>query len=100
MSTSLVEKPLANTIDDGKKMVEACKKAKVTLMCGFHLRRITGFRKMKELIAGGAIGEPIQIEGNMSQNLGFTLTPESFRWRGDDTGCPAGGLMTMGIHFV
>lgn len=96
----MVEKPLANTIADGKAMVDACKKANVTLMCGFHLRRITGFRKMKELIAAGAIGDPIQIEGNMSQNLGFTLTPESFRWRGDDTGCPAGGLMTMGIHFV
>ena len=95
-----VEKPIANTIADGSKMIEACLKAGVVLMVGQHLRRLTGIRKLKELIDAGTIGSPIQIEGNYSQNLGFALTPESFRWRGDDTGCPAGSLMTMGIHHA
>lgn len=40
------------------------------------------------------------MEANFSQNLGFTLTPENFRWRGDDSGCPAGALMTLGIHHA
>jgi len=95
-----VEKPIANTIADAKKMIEACDKAGVVLMVGHHLRRLTGIRKLKEFIKAGAIGEPIQIEGNFSQNLGFSLTPQSFRWYGDDSGCPAGSLMTMGIHHV
>lgn len=95
-----VEKPIANTIADGRKMIEACQKAEVVLMVGQHLRRLTGIRKLKELIDAGTIGNPVQIEGNYSQNLGFALTPESFRWRGDDTGCPAGSLMTMGIHHA
>ena len=95
-----VEKPIANTIEDGKKMIEACSRAGVVLMVGQHLRRLTGIRKLKELIDDGTIGKPIQVEGNYSQNLGFALTPESFRWRGDDTGCPAGSLMTMGIHHA
>jgi UDP-N-acetyl-2-amino-2-deoxyglucuronate dehydrogenase len=93
-----VEKPLANTIPDAKNTIAACQKANVVLMVGQHLRRLAGFRKLKALIADGAIGEPIQVEANFSQNLGFALTPESFRWRGDDTGCPAGALMTLGIH--
>jgi len=95
-----VEKPLANTIPDGKQTIAACQKANVVLMVGQHLRRLTGFRKQKALIADGTIGEPIQVEANFSQNLGFALTPESFRWRGDDTGCPAGALMTLGIHHA
>ena len=95
-----VEKPIANTIADGRKMIGACQKAGTVLMVGQHLRRLTGIRKLKELIDAGTIGSPIQIEGNYSQNLGFSLTPESFRWRGDDTGCPAGSLMTMGIHHA
>ena len=95
-----VEKPIANTLTDGQKMIAACYKANVVLMVGQHLRRLTGIRKLKELIESGAIGKPIQVEGNYSQNLGFALTPESFRWRGDDTGCPAGSLMTMGIHHA
>jgi len=95
-----VEKPIANTLADGRLMIESCHKAGVVLMVGQHLRRLTGIRKLKELIDAGTIGDPIQIEGNYSQNLGFALTPESFRWRGDDTGCPAGSLMTMGIHHA
>lgn len=95
-----VEKPIANILADGQKMIEACHKANVVLMVGQHLRRLTGIRKLKELIEAGTIGNPIQVEGNYSQNLGFALTPESFRWRGDDTGCPAGSLMTMGIHHA
>jgi predicted dehydrogenase len=95
-----VEKPIANTITDGKNMIEACDKAGVVLMVGHHLRRLAGIRKLNELIEAGAIGDPIQVEGNFSQNLGFSLTPESFRWYSDDSGCPAGSLMTMGIHHV
>ena len=95
-----VEKPIANKIAEGKQMIAACRKAGVVLMVGHHLRRLTGIRKMKELIDAGAIGDPIQVEGNYSQNLGFVLKPQDFRWRGDDSGCPAGSLMTMGIHHT
>jgi predicted dehydrogenase len=97
---AFVEKPIANTMADGRRMIEACQNAGVVLMVGHHLRRLAGFRKLKELVDGGAIGDPIQVDANFSQNLGFALTPESFRWRGDDSGCPAGSLMTLGIHHA
>ena len=95
-----VEKPIANRLEDGKKMIEACKKAGVVLMVGHYRRRNVGNRKIKELIDKGAIGKPIMVEANVSNRLGFELTPDKFRWRGDDSGCPAGALMTMGIHHV
>lgn len=95
-----VEKPIANTMADGERMIEACQKAGVVLMVGHHLRRLAAFRKVKELVDSCAIGDPIQVEANFSQNLGFTLTPGSFRWKGDDSGCPAGSLMTLGIHHA
>jgi predicted dehydrogenase len=95
-----VEKPIANTIADGIKMVEACGEYGVTLMTGHYMRRWGGFRKLKELIGGGSIGNPIQVEANFSHNLGFELTPENFRWRGDDSGSPGGPLMSMGIHIA
>ncbi|MEW6673074.1 MAG: Gfo/Idh/MocA family oxidoreductase [Thermodesulfobacteriota bacterium] len=95
-----VDKPIANTVADAESMIAACNDAPVVLMVGHHLRRLTGFRKIKELIDGGAIGDFIQVDANFSQNLGFALTPDAFRWRGDDTGCPAGALMTLGIHHA
>ncbi len=95
-----VDKPLANTIADANRMIAACRDANVVLMAGHHLRRLKGFRKIKELIDNGAIGKVVQVDANFSQNLGFALTPESFRWCGDDSGCPAGALMTLGIHHA
>ncbi len=95
-----VDKPIANTMADGRKMVEACQEAGVVLMVGHDMRRLAGNRKAKELIDGGAIGKPIMVEANFSHSVGFELTPDKFRWRGDDSGCPAGALMTMGIHHA
>jgi xylose dehydrogenase (NAD/NADP) len=95
-----VEKPLANTMDDAHKIISACEEAGRVLMVGHDIRRLAGNRKAKELIDGGAIGDPIMAESNFSHDLGFRLTPDKFRWRGDDTGCPAGALMTMGIHHA
>ena len=69
-------------------------------MVGHYRRRNAGNREFKQLIEQGAIGKPVLAEGNVSNFLGMELTPEMFRWRGDDTGCPAGALMTMGIHLV
>lgn len=95
-----VDKPLANTIPDARRMIDACREANVVLMVGHHLRRLRGFRKIKELIDSGILGKIVQVDANFSQNLGFALTPESFRWYGDDSGCPAGALMTLGIHHA
>ena len=95
-----VEKPIANTMSDGRKMVEACREAGVVLLVGHDMRRLAGFRKMKELIDQGAIGKPVMVESNFSARLGFELTPDKWRWYGDESGCPAGALMTMGIHHA
>jgi UDP-N-acetyl-2-amino-2-deoxyglucuronate dehydrogenase len=95
-----VDKPIANTLADGEKMIATCREAGVVLMIGHNMRRLAGFRKIKELIDGGVIGQPVMVEANFSHNLGFELTAEKWRWRGDDSGCPAGSLMTMGVHHA
>ena len=95
-----VDKPIANTLADGEKMVQACQKARVVLFVGHDMRRLSGFRKMKELMDEGAIGKPVMVESNFSANIGFELTPDKWRYYGDDSGCPAGSLMTMGVHHA
>jgi predicted dehydrogenase len=95
-----VDKPIANTLADGERMVEACRKAGVVLLVGHDMRRLSGFRKVKELIDNGTIGKPVMVESNFSARLGFELTPDKWRWYGDDSGCPAGSLMTMGVHHA
>ena len=100
-----VDKPIANTLADGKKMIEVCEKAGVVLLVGHVQRRHAGNRKAKELIDSGAIGRPIMVEANLSSAQGWELTPDQFRWRGDDSeaprrrlnddGCPSGGYAQL-----
>lgn len=95
-----VEKPIANTLEDGRAMIDACRRAGVVLMVGHVARRHSGNRMAKRLIDSGALGKPVMVEANLSSEQGLTLEPGEFRWTGDDTGCPAGPLMTMGIHHA
>ncbi len=93
-----VEKPIANTLADGRAMTETCEAAGKTLMIGHVHRRHSVNRKVKELVDQGALGKLIMVESNMSSSQGWDLKPDEFRWRGDDTGCPGGSLMTIGVH--
>jgi predicted dehydrogenase len=52
-----LEKPIAVTLEGGKKVIEARDKSGKTLLIGFVLRYNKAYKKMKELIASGIIGE-------------------------------------------
>ncbi|HYH43198.1 MAG TPA: Gfo/Idh/MocA family oxidoreductase [Burkholderiales bacterium] len=96
----LVEKPIANTAEDGRAMIAACRTAGVVLMVAHVARRHAGNRMAKKLLDAGMLGKPMLVEANLSSEQGVGLVPEEFRWRGDDLGCPGGPLMTMGVHHA
>ncbi|SDO01489.1 Gfo/Idh/MocA family protein [Ensifer sp. YR511] len=56
-----VEKPIASTIEDAQKIVDACKVANVKLGIGYLLRFDPRYYKARELITSGQIGAPIHI---------------------------------------
>ena len=80
------EKPLAQTASDCEKIMQAelaCGKRLVQV--GFMRRYDRGYAAMKELIAGGRLGDPLMIHAahrNVSQAPGFetdyAITPVSY----------------------
>jgi predicted dehydrogenase len=66
----MVEKPLAQTVEDCKKIAEAVKKTKGVFMVGFELRHCVLFEKMKELIDEGKIGKVIMGIGIDNVSVG------------------------------
>ncbi len=52
-----LEKPIAITVEGGKRVLEARDKSGKTLLIGFVLRYNKAYQKMKELIESGLIGE-------------------------------------------
>jgi predicted dehydrogenase len=53
----LVEKPMALSVADCDRMIEACERADRVLMVGQVMRKYTANLKVRELIAQGAIGQ-------------------------------------------
>ena len=91
-----VEKPIADTLEAGELMREACLDAGVVLMVGHAFRRLGAARRAKELIDDGAPGRVVLAEANMS--LSGTFKPEA--WRAQRSRNRGGPLMQLGIHHV
>ncbi len=51
-----VEKPMANSISECDKMLEACNRANVPLFVAYYRRMLPHFIKVKELLESGVIG--------------------------------------------
>lgn len=53
------EKPLARTIGHAQEAIRVCREAGVTLFVAHVLRWFPEFRKLRDLVAEGAVGEPV-----------------------------------------
>lgn len=87
-----VEKPIADTIEAGERMRDACEQAGVTLLVGHELRRLGAARKAKELVDAGTIGPVVLAEAN------FSLI--SRVGRGSWKAAPGTPLVQLGVHHA
>lgn len=94
----LVEKPIANTIQDGLVMIRAAEAAERLLMVGHNMRRGKAVRRIKELLDEHAIGTVVSIDVDFSSDTGLKLSPSAWRLQAD--ACPLLPMMQLGIHCV
>ena len=92
-----VEKPLALTVEDGKRAVQACGRAGVVLMVGHHRRRLGATRRIRRMLDGGELGMLHQLEG---QVYNWNAQRKRTGWKNDPKEWPAGGLTGRGVHIV
>jgi predicted dehydrogenase len=88
-----VEKPIADTVEAGERMRDACERAGVTLLVGHEMRRLGAARKAKELIESGALGTPVLAEANFS----LTSPVKPGTWKAGGRGTP---LVQLGVHHA
>jgi predicted dehydrogenase len=65
----LCEKPLANTVDEAKRMTEAAKN--VATMVWFNYRRVPAIRYARQLIDEGRLGQIFHYRGTYQQQWGI-----------------------------
>src|SRR5712691_6841512 len=63
-----LDKPIANTIADGRAITAACRKAKVVLALGYQRRRESQFRWIRRRIDDGLFGRLVNAEANISRH--------------------------------
>ena len=75
----LVEKPMALTLEEGRQMVETAQRLGRILMVGHVLEYHPAVQRLRQLVAGGALGR-IQYIYSHRLNLGRIRTEENVLW--------------------
>ncbi len=79
----LCEKPMATTVEDANRMIEAGRKAGKLLYIGFQKRLVPVTAKMKELAAASEIGKIVFASGNLFRG---DWNPKSWKYTNPTTG--------------
>ncbi len=90
----LCEKPLALTVDDALVMNQACADAGVVFGTNHHLRNAVTHRKIRELVASGAIGTPLAARVFHAVFLPTRLQG----WRITNPGAGGGVVLDINVH--
>lgn len=60
----LLEKPIANTVEEAEHIIKICKEANAVLLVGHHRRSSSKYQLLREVIDSGRIGKIIGIQSN------------------------------------
>jgi predicted dehydrogenase len=93
-----LDKPIANTVSDGRAITEACRKAGVVLALGYQRRRESHFRWIRGRIDAGEFGKLVNAEANISRDRLGKIDLKS--WRYTAAGMPGGVMLQIGIHYA
>lgn len=93
-----VEKPIANYVKDGRRIVEAATAADRLLMVGHHMRRTHSARIAQRMIAEGDLGEIASVEVHFSADNTQRMPKDAWRLKPDM--CPLLPVMQLGIHAI
>jgi len=93
-----LDKPIANSVSEGRVITEFCKKKGVVLALGYQRRRESHFRWIRSQIDAGVFGKLVNAEANISRDRLGKIDLNS--WRYTAAGMPGGVMLQIGIHYA
>ena len=92
-----LDKPIANSVSEGRAIGEICRKAKIVLALGYQRRRESHFRWIRQRIDAGEFGKLVNAEANISRDRLGKIDLNSWRYTAE--GMPGGVMLQIGIHY-
>jgi predicted dehydrogenase len=92
------EKPLSMNRVDVLRAVKAVEASGVTLAVGHEKRFEPPIVELMNLLTSGALGTPLQVEANFSQDKFLAMAADN--WRLSPKEAPAGPMTATGIHIL
>ncbi|MBN2582021.1 MAG: Gfo/Idh/MocA family oxidoreductase [Planctomycetes bacterium] len=93
-----IEKPIANTVEDGMAMARAAEASGLVMQVGHNTRQRRAAKHALRLMKEGAIGQVIGAEFQYCHNGAARLAPDA--WRQDPAKAPGLPLVQLGIHGI
>jgi predicted dehydrogenase len=93
-----LDKPIANTMSDGRAITAVCAQAGIVLALGYQRRRESQFRWIRRQIEAGVFGKLVNAEANISRDRLGKIDLSS--WRYQASGMPGGVMLQIGIHYA
>lgn len=91
------EKPLALTRYNAERAIAACSRAGVAFALGNNKRCFPAMQGLKSLVAQGALGDVLHVEGHFTNEHSTRVTGG---WRDDPNEAPGGGMTGAGLHLI
>ena len=89
-----LDKPIANTVSDGRAITAVCAQHNVVLALGYQRRRESQFRWLRTQIDAGVFGKLVNAEANISRDRLGKIDLSS--WRYQAAGMPGGVMLQIG----
>src|SRR6266850_837103 len=86
-----LDKPIANTVSEGRAITDVCRRAGVVLALGYQRRRESQFRWIRERVDAGDFGKLVNAEANISRDRLGKVDLNS--WRYTAAGMPGGVML-------
>ncbi|MFB6173275.1 MAG: D-xylose 1-dehydrogenase Gfo6 [Halobacteriales archaeon] len=92
----LCEKPMEATVERAEAIIDAVADSEARLMVAYRMHAEPLTRRLRELVQGGAIGEPVQVDGALCADVLHRELPDG--WRLDPELAGGGALYDLGIY--
>ncbi len=91
----LLEKPIANTVEEAQEIIDMCDEADATLLIGHHRRSSTKFLFLRDFIESGRLGKLVGVQGTYA--IAKPYSYYDVEWHTKKGGGP---LLINAIHDV